>query len=104
MFYKNVQAGVEPSKVLLERLPDGSANIRLADNITTVTDEEGTRFQYDEVAFHLDVDRTETEQDIERDFDDWWEYGTQPEEEPPTLEQRVSDLEDAVLALLTMEE
>lgn len=89
--------------MLLERLPDGSANVRLADNITTVTDEEGTRFQYDEATFRLDSDRVETVEDIERDFTDWWEYGVQPEEAPATLEQRVSDLEDVILALLTLE-
>lgn len=37
---------------------------------------------------------------IEKNFADWWAYAIQPEEPPITLEQRVSDLEDAFLSLL----
>lgn len=101
MFYGNVQSGERPSQVLLERLPDGSANVRLADNIVEMTVEEQTVFQYDEVTFNLPADREETIKSIKKNFTDWWDFGIQPEEPPATLEQRVSDLEDVILALLS---
>ena len=100
MYYKNVQSGERPSKVLLERLPDGSANIRLADNIVALTVDEQEVYQYDEVTFRLGAERTESVKQIEKNFADWWASAVQPEEPPITLEQRVSDLEDAFLSLL----
>ena len=97
----NVQANARPERVLLERLPDGSALVRLTDHVTETQDEEGQRaFAYDEVAFTLTSDRTETMADIEGNFDEWWAFGTMPDEPPATLEERVSNLEDMLLVML----
>lgn len=99
--YTNVQASQMPSRVLLERLPDGSALVRLTDHVTETQDEEGQRaFTYDEVTFALTSDRTETLADIENSFDEWWAFGTMPDEPPATLEERISNLEDMLLVML----
>lgn len=96
-----MQANQAPSHVLAERLPDGPVMVRLTDNVTEGVDSEGYPvYTYDEVAFVLDADRSETAADIEDAFEDWWDYGKLPDEPPATLEERVSDLEAVVLALL----
>lgn len=96
----DVQANQRPSRVLLERLPDGSANIRLADDIREETEDGQTMYRYNEVTFYLPFDRSETQTDIERDFGAWWRYGSAPEEPAPTLEERVDELEALMIAML----
>ena len=86
--------------MLLERLPDGSANIRLADNIVALTVDEQEVYQYDEVTFRLGAERTESVKQIEKNFADWWAYGSEPDEPPATLEERVSNLEDMIMVML----
>lgn len=98
--YTNVQASQMPSRVLLERLPDGSALVRLTDNVEAVATDEGTAYRYDEVTFTLTADRKETAADIEAAFADWWAYGSEPDEPPATLEERVSNLEDMIMVML----
>lgn len=99
MLYLKTLSSSTPAKVLIERLPDGTKTVRLADNIETVESAEGTAIQYDEVVFDLPEDRDDSVESIEANFEAWWDFGQQETEEI-TLEQRVSDLEEALLSLL----
>jgi len=82
--------------VTVENLPEDKQLIRLADNIQA--GEEGG-YVYDEVVFPAPADRRLTPGGVEENFEAWWAYGSQ-DPEKITLEQRVSDLEEALLALM----
>ena len=99
MLYLKTLSSSTPAKVVIEMLPDGTKTVRLADNIETVESEEGTSIQYDEVVFDLPEDRDDSVESITANFEAWWDFGQQETEEI-TLEQRVSDLEEALLSLL----
>lgn len=99
MLYLKTLSSSTPAKVVIEMLPDGTKTVRLADNIETVESEEGTAIQYDEVVFDLPEDRDDSVESITANFEAWWDFGQQETEEI-TLEQRVSDLEEALLSLL----
>lgn len=109
MLFLNVQSTEKPAKVTVDKLPDGSKIIRLHDEITKVTvpEEDGSSspsvaYQCREVVFPLPYDRNESVTSITSAFDDWWAYGESASltEDTPTVEQRLADLEDTVLALL----
>lgn len=100
MLYENTQSSTQPSRVALERHPAGKTIVRMTDNVREVQTEDGVVVTYDEVVFDLPEDRTgETVASITANFAAWWEYGTQPVVEI-TLEQRVADLEDFILAMM----
>jgi len=99
MLYLKTLSSSTPAKVVIEMLPDGTKTVRLADNIETVESEEETAIQYDEVVFDLPEDRDDSVESITANFEAWWDFGQQETEEI-TLEQRVSDLEEALLSLL----
>ncbi len=84
--------------------PDGRKCVRLADNVQEEVreDEHGeqTVFVYDEVLFELDADRTETAQDIEDHFSEWWIFGSEPEETLPTVEERLDAIEELMMEIL----
>lgn len=86
-----------PDKVVVENCPD-KIIVRLADNITEKTVEKGkqTVYEYDEVGFVLPDGRVETVESITESFEDWWLYGCE-DHTPPTLEERVSVLEDIIM-------
>ena len=92
------QSDSAPARVRIENPADRTI-IRLADNITEIQTEDGTVYEWDEVEFDAPEDRALTVSSVEEDFDEWWSYGSE-EIEIPTLEQRVEDLEEALLALL----
>lgn len=99
MLIKDTKSNVLPSAVLMDENEDGSKIVRMAGEATEEAGEDGqTIYTYDEVLFTLEAGRTETIADIEAEFDDWWEYGSQPEEPLPTLEQRVAMLEDYIIS------
>ena len=79
--------------MVLERLPDGTADVRLANNIMEEDRDGQTVYVYDEAVFTLGTDREETVEDIQADFEAWWEYGIQPEEPMPTIEERLELVE-----------
>lgn len=76
---------------------DGSKIVRIAGEVTESEEDGQTVYTYDEVLFTLEPGRTETAEDIEADLQDWWEYGSQPEEPLPTLEERVAAIEDYII-------
>lgn len=79
--------------VLVERLSDGTANVRMASNIVEEDRDGQMVYVYDEAVFTLGADREETAEDIKADFESWWEYGIQPEEPMPTIEERLELVE-----------
>lgn len=99
MLYKNTESTTAPCAVLMEHLPDGTARVCLCDNIRQETREEQPVYIYDEAVFLLDADRKETAADIEANFSAWWAYGIEPEEPAPTMEERVSLIEETLLEL-----
>lgn len=99
----NTESTVRPGAVSMQRQPDGTVNVRLADNIREETreDEHGaqTVFIYDEAVFTLEEGRRETESDILENFAAWWAYAGEPQEEAPTVEERLTIIEDALMEL-----
>lgn len=93
MLLTNTESSMRPSAVLLERLPDGAANVRLAGNVAEEDRDGQTIYVYDEAVFTLEADRGETAEDIQADFESWWAYGIQPEEPMPTIEERLELVE-----------
>lgn len=104
MLYNNVSCGENPPAVEVESLPDGSRRVILSRDFGEVTgpEGEGTSWQGQQVDFILPEGREETVTDIIGEFDLWWDYGAEwtPADTALTLEQRVSDVEDALLALM----
>ena len=100
MQYQNTRASDMPDRVRIEAQPDGKKTVRLTDNVRHITEDGCDQVEYDEVVFDLPFDRTdETVESIDADFAAWWEYGTEPQD-PPTIEQRVADLEDMFLSMM----
>lgn len=101
MLNLNVQSETAPDVVSI-RFYDGKCTVSLADNIAQEADTESGRtyYRYDEVVFDLPDDRKEERADIMADFDGWWAYGAQDAENLPTLEERVTELEDIILDLI----
>lgn len=93
MLYAGTESTVRPEKVKMERLGSGETVVRLANNAREEDREGQTIYVYDEAVFSLGADREETEEDILMDFEAWWEYGIQPEEPMPTIEERLELVE-----------
>lgn len=98
MLLKDTTSTVRPSAVLMDENEDGSKTVRIAGEVTESQEGEQTVYTYDEVLFTLEPGRTETVEDIEAELSDWWEYGSQPEEPLPTLEERVAAIEDFIIS------
>ena len=104
MYFTGTEGTVRPDSVSMCVWPDGRKCVRLSDNIQEIfrEDDQGGQiiYVYDEVLFELDADRTETVQDIEENFEDWWIYGSEPEEAPPTVEERLDAIEELMMEML----
>ena len=109
------QSGEKPAKVVLTALPDGSTLVALHDNIKKITVKDipggeekpvtSTSYEYDETMFPLPYDRTdETVETVTEAFADWWAYGSDytGEDNSPTLEERVSNLENTMMDLMSL--
>jgi len=107
MLNLNVTSATRPDSVRLEHLPEGMARALLAQNIRKVTTEyeEGETeiaYVYDEAIFFVPDGQAATKTAIEANFESWWTYASQPEEEAPTIEDRVSANEEAIAAIMEM--
>ena len=103
MLYRNAEQLTEPEKVRLEKLPE-STLVRLRDNVRLEEKEDSEEivqtYHFDEVVFELpEGSGISTAEEVEENFADWWTYGSQPEEETPSLEERISLLEEVILAM-----
>lgn len=78
MIYLNVDADQKPQSVALEELPGGKKTVRMTDNIEEYFQEkteDRKMYKYDEVVFELPADSTIAQEQIEKDFEKYWEYG-----------------------------
>ena len=78
MYYKNADAEQRPDKVTVENLPGGMIVVRMADNIEEYVQEETEdrkMYRFEEVVFTLPADGIVTKEQIEADFEKYWEYG-----------------------------
>ena len=78
MFYENADADQKPQKVMIEDLPGGERAVRLTDNVQEYRQEEAKdrkNYRFDEVEFILPASETVTQEEIEAEFEKWWEYG-----------------------------
>lgn len=99
MLYIGTTSSERPSVVAMDEREDGSKIVRITADVKETENEDGqAMYQYNEVVFELEAGRTETITDIEASIEDWWEYGSQPEEPAPTIEERVAMLEDFIIS------
>lgn len=83
MFYENADADQKPQKVMIEDLPGGERAVRLTDNVQEYRQEEAKDrkyYRFDEVEFILPASETATQEEIEAEFEKWWEYGMKDQE------------------------
>lgn len=93
MLHTGTESTVRPEMVAMERIGSGEKIVRLADHVVEGEHDGQAVYTYDEVVFTLDAGREETKADIQGDFTTWWEYGSQPEEPMPTIEERLELVE-----------
>ncbi len=98
MLLKDTKGTTVPSAVLMDEKEDGGKIVRMAGNVRPLEEDGQTVYVYDEVLFELESGRSETVADIEAAFYDWWDFGSQPEEPAPTLEERVAAIEDYIIS------
>lgn len=80
-------------------LHNGYADVFLHRNETIVEDEEGSKdYVAEEVYFQ--IDRLVTKEQIEENFDYFWEDAEKSKVEKPTAEERLQMAEDTILFLL----
>ena len=98
MLLRDTKSSARPSAVLMDEWEDGTKSVRMSGNIREAEEDGQTVYTFDEVTFELEAGRTETAEDIQAGFDDWWAFGSQPEEPLPTLEERVAAIEDYIIS------
>lgn len=102
MLHSNVMAAEKPETVQIETLPDGKRRVILSRDFEEKRDEDGASWVGDQAVFALEFDRTESMEEIEAKFDDWWQYAECCDigSREPTVEDRLKSVEDAILAMI----
>lgn len=111
MIYTATQYTERPPVVRLEPQPDGSVAVWLARNIqekqmplepTEETPEPGMQTVYQADAAYFVTADPVTQEEIAANVASWWEYAATwtPDQETPTVEQRLADAEAAICALM----
>lgn len=106
MIYKNTEYTKAPPAVRVEHLDKGT-NVWMHQKPVEVRTPAEGEGQPEQVAYEADAaffftpDRIEAE-DVAEDFNGWWEYAATwtPDQENPTVEQRIDDLEAAMLSMM----
>lgn len=99
MILKNVQSNLRPELVKLENLPDGQQRVIISENISEIEQEDGILYQYDVYEFSMPNGETATVESITENLEAWERYADEDHEDP-TIEDRVSILEDVVALLM----
>ena len=102
MLHNNVIATEKPEAVVIEHLPEGTRRVILSRNFEEKWDEDGTSWVGEQAVFTLELDRTESREEIEAGFDDWWQYAECCDigSQEPTVEERLESVENAILAMM----
>ena len=100
----------KPADVEINTIPDGGGQyVRLHQNASQVDapsmdgQPAGKVWESDEVSFYAPADREPlTVEAVTADFSDWWTYGAawDPDAPAPSLDDRVTDLEAVMLAII----
>jgi hypothetical protein len=97
----------EPKKVVVEHLPDGGYWVSLRDNIVQdeVCNEQGATqivYRADEVLFALPEKEVVTVEVIEKDFNAWWNYGSDwsKDDSTPSIIERLEAAEEFIALYL----
>lgn len=96
MLLRDSRSDALPVNVTIDRRDD-KVRVRLTDNVRSETVDDQNVFVFDEVVFDMPADRTDTDEEIHEDFAAWWAYGSQDEEAPLTLEERVEMIEEILM-------
>ena len=99
MILKSVQSNLRPELVKLENLPDGQQRVIISENISEIEQEDGILYQYDVYEFSMPNGETATVESITENLEAWKRYADEDHEDP-TIEDRVSILEDVVALLM----
>ena len=109
MIYKSTQYTEKPQAVKVEPLHDGTANVWLTQKAKEVTlpgpgEDQPAQTVYEADTAFFVADEAPTPEAITADFEGWWLYAENwtPEENEPTLEQRVQNVEAALLAIMEL--
>ena len=102
MLHSNVMAAEKPETVQIETQPDGRRRVILSRNFEEKRDKDGASWVGEQAVFTLEFDRTESMEEIEAKFDDWWQYAECCDigSREPTVEDRLKSVEDAILAMI----
>ena len=102
MLHSNVMAAEKPETVQIETLPDGKRRVILSRDFEEKRDEDGASWVGKQAVFTLEFDRTESMEEIEAKFDDWWQYAECCDigSREPTVEERLESVENAILAMM----
>ena len=101
----------QPARVEIDSLPEGGQYVRLHDNAHQVDvpspdpDAPPSKaWECDEAAFTVPADRALTVEGVTADFSAWWSFGAayDPDADSPTVDERLANLEAAMLALVGM--
>lgn len=96
MIVKNVYAVDKPEAVSIVPVFGGRCYVSLRQNIEAVASDDGTCYRYDEARFMAASADAPSKEQIEADFEAWWDYATDGGK-PPTAEERIERLEEAVV-------
>lgn len=100
MILKDVQSNLRPELVKLENLPDGQQRVIISENISEIKEEDGSiLYKYDVAEFFIPEGETATVESIERNIDAWVVYASEDHQDP-SVEDRLSVLEDVVAMLM----
>lgn len=72
------------------------SDVILTENVETITRDDQTAYQYDEYRISV-IDRPGLQEAIEQNFSDWLAYAKSQTVTPPTGEERLTALENAML-------
>ena len=99
MILENVQSNLMPELVRIENIPGGQQRIIISKDISEIEGEDGILYQYNVAEFNMPDGETATVKSIEDNIEDWIKYAEEDHTDP-TIEDRISILEDVIAILM----